>query len=112
MHFTNKQLEINNSDNIYLTSDGFLDQFNGKTREKFSRKRFIEMLKQIYKLPMNEQEELIRETFFKWKGSFRQIDDVLVIGVRYLSSSAAKELKNKIEEFTRKKAQQNYKKDV
>jgi hypothetical protein len=31
---------------------------------------------------MNEQKEIIHETFEKWKGNLEQVDDVCVIGVR------------------------------
>ncbi len=110
VHFTNKSLNINNGDNIYLTSDGYLDQFSEQDRQKFSRKRFITLLKQIYNLPMKEQEKIVVKTFEDWKGAFRQIDDVLVIGVRYLSSEASEELKQKIEEFTREKSKMSHSK--
>ena len=32
--------------------------------------------------PMNEQKEILIETFNKWKGANNQIDDILVIGIR------------------------------
>jgi len=31
---------------------------------------------------MNEQRELISDYFFEWKGSFDQVDDILMMGIK------------------------------
>jgi uncharacterized protein YwgA len=31
---------------------------------------------------MEEQKQIINKTFTEWKGSFEQVDDVCIIGVR------------------------------
>ncbi len=85
LHFKNIILPLEEGTNIYLSSDGYFDQFNGETKEKFTRKRFIELLKKIYTLPFNVQYKKILDTFNEWKGGYRQVDDVLVIGLRYSS---------------------------
>ncbi len=83
--FKNIILPLEEGTNIYLSSDGYFDQFNGETKQKFTRKRFVELLKRIYTLPFNVQYKKIFDTFNEWKGDFRQVDDVLVIGLRYSS---------------------------
>lgn len=69
-------------DCIYMTTDGFIDQFGGEKGKKFMRRRFKEMLVKIHALPMKEQQEMIQEEFRLWAGDRKQIDDVLVIGIR------------------------------
>jgi hypothetical protein len=39
-------------------------------------------LLELASLPTNAQQTLIEERFDQWKGSFRQTDDVLVVGIR------------------------------
>ncbi len=100
--FENKTIPLPNGTNIYLSSDGYFDQFNGKTYEKFTRRRFIELLKQIYNLPMDEQYKIIRKTFEEWKDGMQQLDDVLVIGVRYLDKEKAEQLRKKLQDIISK----------
>jgi serine phosphatase RsbU (regulator of sigma subunit) len=79
--FTNKTLEIQKGDYIYLFSDGYADQFGGKKRRKFMYGPFQKLLLEIHNEPMDLQKELLDKTFEKWKGSNEQIDDVLVMGL-------------------------------
>ncbi len=93
VHFKNIIIPLEEHTNIYLTSDGYFDQFNGETKEKFTRKRFTDLLQRIYTLPFNLQQKEVTNTFTEWKGDYRQIDDVLVIGLHY-SSKGMKPQKN------------------
>jgi serine phosphatase RsbU (regulator of sigma subunit) len=68
---------------IYLQSDGFMDQFGEDDDSKFNRGRFKDMVLSINKLDMKAQKKVINDTFFKWKGKVKQVDDVLVIGIRF-----------------------------
>ena len=40
------------------------------------------LLLEINKKPMAEQLELLNQSFDNWRGSYEQIDDILVIGVK------------------------------
>lgn len=66
----------------YTFSDGYPDQFGGDSGHKFMTKRFRDMLSKISDKPMQEQEQYLSDTFDFWKGEQRQIDDVLVVGMR------------------------------
>ncbi len=68
---------------IYLASDGYQDQFGGKEGRKFMTKKFRELLLEISHLPIKEQENRISQVFDRWKGKIHQIDDVLVMGIRF-----------------------------
>lgn len=64
----------------YLYSDGFQDQFGGKHGRKFLSKKFKELLHEVYHQPIEQQEELLRNTFSQWKEGVTQVDDVLIVG--------------------------------
>lgn len=81
--FTNHELEIKPGDFIYLFTDGFADQFGGPAGKKFKYNQFREVLKKIHQIPVNEQKAKLEEYFEKWKGDTEQIDDVLIIGVKF-----------------------------
>ncbi len=80
--FEPHKIEYKSGDVFYIFSDGFADQIGGKEGRKFYKKRFKEFLAEIHDRPMDEQHELIERKFFEWKGDFKQIDDILVIGIR------------------------------
>ncbi len=78
--FTNHEIEVKKNDIIYMYSDGYVDQFGGEKGQKFSSKKFKELLLEIHNEPLIKQEELLNDKFFEWKGQSNQIDDVLVFG--------------------------------
>ncbi|MEZ5000055.1 MAG: SpoIIE family protein phosphatase [Bacteroidales bacterium] len=81
--FTDRVINIEKEDVIYLFSDGYADQFGGESGKKFKYRAFREMLQELHGLPMERQKQLIEERFSNWKGRHEQVDDVLVIGVRF-----------------------------
>ena len=74
---------LTRGDSIYLTTDGYLDQFGGPAGKKLMKKRFAEMLQNIQSLPMDEQKTELLKLFNEWKGPLNQVDDVLVAGLKY-----------------------------
>lgn len=66
---------------VYLFTDGYRDQFGGEENQKFMGKRFLNLLREIHHLPMQDQFSILNRTFDDWKGSGEQTDDVLVMGV-------------------------------
>lgn len=80
--FTLHTISVKKGDCIYMTSDGYADQFGGKEGKKLMTKRFKELLLQNYKSPMVQQKSVLFETYNTWKANYEQVDDVLVIGIR------------------------------
>ncbi|MFH2142469.1 MAG: tetratricopeptide repeat protein [Bacteroidota bacterium] len=80
--FSNFSSQLNKNDVIYIFSDGFADQFGGKSGKKYKYSKFKELLMSINDKPMKEQEMILNNSFEDWKGNFDQIDDVLVIGIK------------------------------
>ncbi|MBP7866809.1 MAG: SpoIIE family protein phosphatase [Acidobacteria bacterium] len=93
--FTTHRVAVLPDDRLYLASDGFSDQFGGTRGEKFSRRRFRQLLVDIHAEPMERQREALERTFESWRsampgpdGVYDQVDDVLVMGFRVQDTSA------------------------
>jgi len=67
---------------IYILTDGYQDQFGGAKGKKLSAATLKNLLVSIQDKNMNQQREIIYQTFETWKGSLEQVDDVCIIGVR------------------------------
>ncbi len=80
--FTQQEIQLQGGDVVYTLTDGFPDQFGGEKGKKFMSKNLRELLVTNSHLPMQEQHELLNETFTDWVGNLEQVDDVCVIGVR------------------------------
>jgi ligand-binding sensor domain-containing protein/serine phosphatase RsbU (regulator of sigma subunit) len=81
--FTRHHVDLKGQTMFYLFSDGYADQFGGGEGKKFMSKRFKELIMQIHARPMNEQRQILDDTIEAWKGGVhKQIDDILVFGVR------------------------------
>jgi DNA-binding response OmpR family regulator len=84
-NFTNHKQELMPGDVLYLFSDGYTDQFGGEAEQpkKFGIKRFQQLLLDIHTFDMEFQGNILQEEFQKWKGANAQLDDILVIGLRF-----------------------------
>ena len=81
--FTLKEFMIDEGDQIYLYSDGIVDQFGGPKDKRFTTKRFAHVLASCSNLTMTEQKEIIENSILNWKLGFDQIDDILVMGLKF-----------------------------
>lgn len=82
--FKTQTLKLNKGDIVYMFSDGYPDQFGGVKGKKLYLKGFESLIESIADQPMGEQHKLIGEFFENWKRDLKQIDDVLVIGVKII----------------------------
>ena len=70
-------------DSIYITSDGYPDQFGGERGKKYMSKRFKKLLCMVHEHSMSEQKILLDNEMNEWMGdAYEQVDDICVIGVR------------------------------
>ncbi|HIO68580.1 MAG TPA: serine/threonine protein phosphatase, partial [Flavobacteriales bacterium] len=81
--FTHHELKLNKGDVLYLFSDGYADQFGGPKGKKFKFARFKDLLLSIQDKPMNEQKDILEQTLAEWQGEEGQVDDILVMGVKF-----------------------------
>ena len=80
--FDDQEYYLGDGDTLYLFSDGLSDQFGGPDGKKMKIARLKRLLEQVSKLPMDEQKEAISKFYADWKGSFDQVDDILLMGVK------------------------------
>ena len=84
LDFTKHIVDISTPTDLYLSSDGYKDQFGGKLNRKFGSKQFNDLLYQIHQEEANLQHSILDKTITEWAKAThqKQIDDILVIGVR------------------------------
>ncbi len=81
--FKNYEIEYKKSDAIYFFSDGLPDQFGGDEDRKYSPKRIKRTIIENDNEEMAQIHRIFREDYKKWLGNGKQIDDVLLIGIRF-----------------------------
>ncbi|MBL4710126.1 MAG: SpoIIE family protein phosphatase [Flavobacteriales bacterium] len=80
--YVNHEIKVEKGDMLYLTSDGFADQFGGIKNKKFMVNRLKNLLVLIHELDEVEQKAAIRQTIEEWKGKEEQVDDITIMGVK------------------------------
>lgn len=80
--FQGHTMPVETGDMIYLSSDGYKDQFGGPKGKKFMTSKFKKLLVSIADQQIDEQCASLQTTFMDWMGVQEQIDDVLVTGYR------------------------------
>jgi len=81
--FVEKKLIAEKDAVLYLFSDGFYDQIGGIKGRKFMKSSFKELLINIHTMDMNNQKKKLIQTYEDWKSNLSQIDDILVIGIKF-----------------------------
>ena len=79
--FTTQIRLLNEDLKIYMSSDGFFDQFKGTDIKKFSKSRFKFTLLDIEKLPFQKQKSYLWKQHTDWKENGNQTDDICLIGI-------------------------------
>lgn len=80
--FESHELKLQQGDTFYIFTDGYADQFGGKSGKKLMTKKFKEILLDIKNKTMQEQEKYLNDFIEEWKAGTEQVDDILVIGIR------------------------------
>ena len=80
--FDLKEITLMPKDQLYLFSDGIVDQFGGENRKKFGFNRLQEAISEGASLPMDEQKKILEDALLSWQGHYEQIDDISVMGIK------------------------------
>jgi len=80
--FRTTSVKLMEQDAFYMFSDGYIDQFGGEDRKKFKSVNFKKLLLSVQKESMDTQRQALENTFDQWRGSYEQLDDIIVLGVR------------------------------
>lgn len=81
--FTNYQFTVKENESLFFFSDGLPDQFGGPENLKYSPKRVRTIIQENCNRPMATMKEVFSKDFDTWKGNNSQIDDVLMIGLKF-----------------------------
>ncbi len=80
--FTLHEIKVYPNDQLYMFSDGYVDQFGGKNGRKFMTKKLKETLLSIADKEMKEQKIYLEKTLDEWMQGWEQVDDILVMGLK------------------------------
>ncbi len=80
--FVTRKFKLQKGDSVYLSSDGFPDQFGGERGKKLKSINLKKKLLRMSDSPMEVQVGMLHKEFDEWKGELEQIDDVCVMGVQ------------------------------
>lgn len=85
--FRTHVLQLDDVTNIWLFTDGYADQFCGNAGiqlgKKFKYSRLKQLLTAVQALNTVQQREQLTRTFEEWKGNMFQVDDVLLLGIKF-----------------------------
>lgn len=81
--FTSHEIKLKKGDTIYLFTDGYADQFGGPKGKKITNARFKEALLSLQILSMKMQGKLLEQDLQKWMRELEQVDDILVMGIKF-----------------------------
>ena len=80
-NFNTYEIDVKKGDKIYVFSDGYPDQFGGLKGKKFMYKQFKETLLTTVNESMETQKLLLDQKIEAWRGTYEQVDDIVVFGV-------------------------------
>ncbi len=80
--FTNQIVEIQKGDQLFLSSDGIIDQ-NNVERERFGTVRFVDLLNKTIFLDIGTQRKFIDDAIADFQGDAMQRDDISMIGIQF-----------------------------
>lgn len=80
--FTQHTINLQKGDTIYTFTDGYADQFGGSRNKKFTYKQLKDLIVSIHEQPVEEQKRILESTLEQWQGSYEQVDDICMIGVK------------------------------
>jgi len=80
--FTEHNIKIKEETRFYISSDGYWDQMGGEKNLSFGKKRFKQLINEIYNEPMATQKEKFLNAMKEYQGAYESNDDVTVIGIK------------------------------
>ena len=82
--FTAQKIQLQTNDFIYLSTDGFADQFGGPKGKKLKYKKLEQLLIEQSLNSAQRQKQALENAFNEWKSNYEQTDDVSVVGVKVI----------------------------
>ena len=79
--FTTHEIDVNQGDMLYLTTDGMIDQVNSHGK-RFTSKRLLGTLNKYAEYPLEKQKDVLNSNIEEFKENTEQRDDITVIGAK------------------------------
>ncbi len=80
--FTNQKITLQKNDCLFLSTDGYADQFGGPDGKKMMTRKLKDVLISVSGMTASEQRTILEKNFDDWRGNNEQVDDVLLIGIK------------------------------
>jgi PAS domain S-box-containing protein len=81
--FSKHSLKLKKGDRLFLTSDGYQDQFGGEKDKKLKRGAFRRLLKDTSSQSIEEQKQVLEEFLIDWMGVNEQVDDIVLMSLDF-----------------------------
>jgi len=82
LSFSSHEMPVQKGMRIYLFSDGYMDQYHKDNKKRMGSTQFKKLLLESAHLSMQEQKKYLVRAFHAYMGAEKQVDDVLVIGIK------------------------------
>ncbi len=79
--FTERKIELDSNDRVYMFSDGYTDQFGGTKSKKFSKKQLFGIILDIQNKSLKQQKLTLYNKFADWAINHEQTDDIVLVGI-------------------------------
>ena len=80
--YTMSEHQLKSGDHLYMSTDGYKDQFGGPKGKKLGKRRLNEKLLDISSFSIPVQNSEIISFYKNWKNHEEQIDDVCLFGMK------------------------------
>jgi len=80
--FITAEIMLQKDEFVFISSDGFADQFGSQNKGKYKYKRFRDLLSSFNINNFNNFTSILDKELNKWKQDVEQTDDILVIGIK------------------------------
>jgi PAS domain S-box-containing protein len=82
-NFENHLINLGPGDRVFFFSDGLPDQIGGEDGNKYQASRIRSLIVENPEVSIYDYEKIFLKDFEVYKGDFKQIDDVLLIGIEF-----------------------------
>ncbi len=79
--FKNHTINVEPGTKIFLTTDGYIDQFGGPQQKKHQFSRYRKLIESTGHQSLNEQKDALLKNLWEWQGINEQVDDIMLMGL-------------------------------
>lgn len=80
--YPNRVVSIDEQNCFYMSTDGFFDQNGGPKNYSFGKKKFLQLMNEYHKLPLDVQKNMFEQQLTQFMGDEAQRDDITVVAFK------------------------------